>query len=62
MDKFPRKDTKSVGKLKALVENRGKFRGTGFKNYSWHTIRAFGFRVVEVENGFTSLACRKFDR
>ena len=64
MDKFPRrrKYTNKVGKLKEFVENRGEFRCTGFKNYSWDTIRPFGFRGVELEKGFSNLACRELNR
>ena len=60
--KFPRKmkHTNRVGELKEFVENRDEFRGTGFKNYSWYTIMALGFIGVELEKGFSHLACRAF--
>ena len=64
MGKFPRrrKYANIVGKLKEFVENRCEFRGTGFKYYSWDTIRAFGFRGVELEKGFSNLACGELNR
>ena len=63
MDKFLRRReyTNRVGKLKEFVENRGEFRGIDFKNYSWNTIRAFGFRGVELEKGFSNFACRELN-
>ena len=51
MGKFPRrlKYANRVGKLKDFDDNRGEFRGTGFKHYNWDTIRVFGFRGIEQE-------------
>ena len=57
-----RKYANRVGKLKEILENRGEFRGTGFKSHSWYNIRAFKVRGVELEKGFMNLACREFDR
>ena len=64
MGKFPgrRKDSNRVGKLKEFDENRCEFGGTGFKYHSWDTIRAFGFRDVELEKSFSNLACGELKR
>ena len=58
--KFPRgrENTKIVGKLEKLIEDRGEFRGTGFKNYSRYTIRSTRFGGVELKKGFPDFACR----
>ena len=40
-----------------VVKNRGKFRSTGFENYCWNTIRAFGFGGVKLEKGSTDYSC-----
>ena len=39
-----------------------EFRGTGFKYYSWDTIRAFGFRGVELEKCFSNHAHEELNR
>ena len=64
MGKFPgrRKYTNRIGKLKEFVESRSEFGGTGFKYYSWDIIRAFGFRGVELEKGFSKLASGELNR
>ena len=48
--------------LKEFVESRGEFRGTGLKHYCWDTIRACGLRDVELEKGFSNLACKELNR
>ena len=64
MGKFPRgrENTKIVGKLEKLVEDRGEFRGTGFKNYTRYTIRSTRFGGVELKKGFPDFACRELNR
>ena len=61
MGKSPRgrENTKIVGKLEKLVEDRDEFRGTGFKNYSRYTIRSTRFGGVELKKGFPDFACRE---
>ena len=46
-----------VVKLKKFVKNTGKFRSTGFENYCWNTIRAFGFGGVKLEKGLAYFPC-----
>jgi len=57
---FPRgrENTKIVGKLEKLVENRGKFSGTGLYNYSRYTIRYTRFGGVKLKKDFPDFACR----
>ena len=45
---FPsgRENTKIVGMLGKLVENRGEFRGTGLENYSRYTINPLDLEVL----------------
>ena len=53
---------KVVRKLKKLVENSGKFRGTGLKNHSRYSIMSTRFRGVELKKGFLNFACRELNR
>ena len=64
MGKFPRgrENTKIVGKLEKLVEDRGEFRGTGCQNYSRNTIRSTRFGGVKLKKGFPDFACRELNR
>ena len=64
MGEFPRRreNTKIVGKLKKLVEDRGEFRGTGSWNYSRYTIRSTRFGGVELKKGFPDFVCRELNR
>ena len=64
MGKFPRgrENAKIVGKLDKLVENRGKFRGTGLWNYSRYTIKSTRFGGVELKKDFPDFACRELTR
>ena len=61
---FPRgrENTKIVGKLEKLFEDRGKFRGTGFQNYSRYTTRSTRFGSVELKKGFPDFVCRECNR
>ena len=64
MGEFPRgrENTKIVGKLEKLVENRGEFRGTGLQNYSRYAIRSTRFGGVELKKGFPDFASRELNR
>ena len=51
-----------VGKLKKLVEDRGKFRGTELKKFSRYAIRPAIFGGVELKKGFPNFASTELDR
>jgi len=62
--RFPRgrENTKIVGKLEKLVENRGKFRSTGLLNYRRYTIRSTRFGGVELKKDVLDFVCRELYR